>query len=87
VPQRQQPRAFQPAAQQQSVQEQLASRQQLAAQQQQQQLGAARLDDGGETFAVYIDGVGPDGAPFSTDAIAVRFPAGSQLSGMRYEKV
>ena len=41
---------------------------------------------GVETFSVYIDGTGPDGSPLTTDPIPVQFPAGSILSGMRYER-
>ncbi len=41
---------------------------------------------GVDTFSVYIDGTGPDGTALTTDAIPVQFPAGSKLSGMRYER-
>ena len=39
---------------------------------------------GTDKYAVYIDGIGPDGAPLTTDPIVTEFPAGSTLSGMRY---
>jgi hypothetical protein len=70
--------AFRPASPTQSVQ---------------QQLGATRVAVSGpqrkesDTLAVYIDGTAPDGTQFSTDAIIAEFPAGSVLSGIRYEKV
>lgn len=49
---------------------------------------AAPAQMGGvDTYAVYIDGIGPDGAPLTTDPIVTHFPAGSTLSGMRYDRI
>lgn len=42
---------------------------------------------GTDKYAVYIDGIGPDGAPLTTEPIVTHFPAGSTLSGMRYDKL
>lgn len=75
---------FQPAPPAQSVQAQLSA-QRANTQQQQQQPQPARLN-GVDTFAVYIDGTAPDGSALTTDPIPVQFPAGSVLSGMRYER-
>lgn len=42
---------------------------------------------GTEKYAVYIDGIAPDGSPLTTDPIVTEFPAGSTLSGMRYDRI
>jgi hypothetical protein len=77
--------SFQPAQTQESVQQQLSARQiSIGATHHHQQQQAPQRN---ETFAVYLDGVGPDGTPLSTDAIMAQFPAGSVLSGLRYERV
>ena len=70
--------SFQPAAPEQSV------GQQLGATQPQPPAPASPQLSGDGTFNVYIDGVGPDGAPLTTEPIALQFPPGSTLSGMRF---